>query len=296
MDRREFLKYTMTLGAASTILQNPLQLFAATPEAVLVSGGEPAELLKTALNAYGGIQHFVSRGDVVVIKPNIGWDRSPEHAANTNPTLVSELVKLCLEAGAKKVKLFDRTCNNPRRCYQNSEIQSAAEKAGADVEQIRDFKFKNVRLPDGDLIKEWPIYEDYLEADKVINVPIAKHHSMARVTLGLKNLMGVMGDNRGEIHYRFSQKINDIASAILPSLTIIDGYRVLLRNGPSGGNLNDVKVAKTLIMSPCTVSADVLGLELFDLRLKEVSYIQEAVDRGMNRYNIETLNVKRIQL
>ncbi|MBN2367186.1 MAG: DUF362 domain-containing protein [Calditrichaeota bacterium] len=296
MDRRKFLKYSLAIGSAVAFLEHPFHLFASTPEAVRVSGAEPPELLRAALGAFGGIQSFVSRGDVVVIKPNIGWDRTPEQAATTNPILIGELVKSCYDAGAKKVKVFDRTCNNPRRCYQNSAIQASAEQFGAEVEQIRDFKFRSVSLPEGEILKEWPIYKDYLEADKVINVPVAKHHSMSRVTLGLKNLMGIMGGNRGAIHNRFSEKINDISAAILPSLTIIDAYRILLRNGPSGGNMNDVKLTKTLIMSPCTVSADVLSLDLFDRKLEEVPYIREAINRGMNKYKLETLNVKRIQL
>jgi len=257
MDRRKFLKYTAAVGAGTIIWGNPLQLRAATPDVVWVSGGEPADLLSAALRSFGGINAFISRGDVVVIKPNIGWDRAPQFAANTNPTLVAEIVKACYETGAKKVKIFDRTCNNPQRCYKNSTIQETAEKYGAEVEHVRDFKFKKFSLPEGKLLKEWPIYQDYLEADKVINMPIAKHHSMSRVTLGMKNLMGVMGGNRGEIHNRFSTKINDICSRILPGLTIIDGYRILIRNGPSGGNLNDVKLTKTLVMSPCMVSSGI---------------------------------------
>lgn len=175
-------------------------------------------------------------------------------------------------------------------------LKETAEKFGAEVDQVRDFKFKTVRLPEGELVKEWPIYEDYLEADKVINVPVAKHHSMCRVTLGMKNLMGVMGGNRGEIHNHFDMKINDITARILPALTIIDGYRILTRNGPSGGNLNDVKLMKTLILSPCMVSADVLALELFDLKINQIPYLQEALKRGLNKYKQSELKVKRIQL
>jgi uncharacterized protein (DUF362 family) len=296
MDRREFLKYSIAFGAGSLVWRAPLPLHAATPEALWISGGEPADLLTAALQNVGGMQTFISKGDVVVIKPNIGWDRAPQFAADTNPILVGEIIKACLDAGAKKVKVFDRTCNNPQRCYKNSMIKETAEKFGAEVDHIRDFKFKSVRLPEGELVKEWPIYEDYLEADKVINVPVAKHHSMCRVTLGMKNLMGVMGGNRGEIHNHFNMKINDITARILPALTIIDGYRILTRNGPSGGNLNDVKLMKTLILSPCMISADVLALELFDLEINQVPYLQEAIKRGLNKYKQSELKVKRIQL
>jgi uncharacterized protein (DUF362 family) len=193
MDRRDFLKYSTIAGAGSVLLGNPLKLFAENPNAVLVTGGEPVDLITAAMDSFGGISTFVSKGDVVVVKPNIGWDRAPEYAANTNPELVSEIVKMCMDAGVAKVKVFDRTCNNPQRCYRNSQIEELSKKYGADVKQIRDFKFKKISLPEGEILKEWPIYQDYLEADKVINVPVAKHHSMAKITLGLKNLMGVMG-------------------------------------------------------------------------------------------------------
>jgi uncharacterized protein (DUF362 family) len=296
MRRRDFLKYSLTAGSGALLLGKPLPVLGSQPDAIIVSGGEPVDLLVTALQNYGGLQRFISKGDVVVIKPNIGWDRAPEFAASTNPVLVAELTKVCFEAGAAKVKIFDRTCNNPQRCYQNSQIETAAKKMGAEVEQIRDFKFKKIPLPDGKILKEWLVYKDYLEADKIINVPIAKHHSLSQVTLGLKNLMGVLGGNRGEIHTSFSQKLIDIDTHILPTLTIIDAYRILLRNGPSGGNLTDVKLAKTLIISSCVISADVVGLELFQLDVKRVGHIQEAIERGINKFEISKLNVKRINL
>lgn len=297
MDRRSFLKKTAA-GVLGMNLAHTGYLYAEDriPDAVWVENGEPADLLQTALDQYGGMQRFVSPGDVVVIKPNIGWDRAPQFAANTNPDLVRALVRSCYQAGADKVKLFDRTCNNPRRCYRNSQIEAYAEEAEADVSHIRDNKFTDVEIKNGELIDTWPIYEDYLEADKVINVPIAKHHSLSRVTLGLKNLMGVMGGNRGSIHSGFDTKLIDIVSAILPTLTIIDAYRVLMDNGPVGGNLADVRLARTLIMSPCMVTADFLGLRLFDYSIQEVGHIQSAVSRGLNHFDVTALNLKQVSV
>lgn len=301
MKRRKFIK-TTAAGAVGVsvlplLLKNVDGLLADTnyPQAVWIENGEPAQLLQTALKEIGGMKRFVSKGDVVVIKPNIGWDRAPQFAATTNPDLVAELVKECLNAGAKTVKVFDRTCNTPRRCYQNSQIEKKAKAAGAEVLQIRDNRFKKTAIK-GKVIKNWQIYKDYLEADKVINVPVAKHHSLSRVTLGLKNLMGVMGGNRGELHNNFAQKLVDITSGILPTLTVIDAYRILTDNGPVGGNLAHVKLCKTLIASPCTVSADYLALELFDHQIKDVQHIAEAAKHGLNKYDLQSLNVKRIKL
>ncbi len=300
MKRLDFLKTTTGgLAGLSPLFSNSLLLALANepaPEVVWVENGEPAELVRHAADAFGGMSRFISKGDVVVVKPNIGWDRAPQFAANTNPDLVAEIIRLCLDAGAKRVKVFDRTINSPLRCYLNSQIEPSAKKAGADVLQVRDHRFKNVRLRQGTVLKEWPIYRDYLEADKVINVPVAKHHSLSRVTLGLKNLMGVMGGPRGEIHNGFDTKLVDITSEILPTLTIIDAYRIMTGNGPSGGSLSNVERPRTLIMSPCTVTADYVATALFKLEPGEVGHINEAVRRGLNLYDVSDLKMKKISL
>ncbi len=299
MRRRNFIKKSLLGTAALSGL--PLYPFNFSlnaqdiTEAVVIKNGGPAEMLAEAFKQLGGTKQFIAEGDVVVIKPNIGWDRAPELAANTNPDLIFSLVKTCFEAGAKKVQVFDRTCNEPRRCYKNSQIEKMAKAAGAEVLQVRDNKFKNLKIG-GELIKEWPVYEKYLEADKVINVPIAKHHSLSRVSLGLKNLMGVMGGSRGSLHKDFPQKIQEITSKILPNLTIIDAYRILIEKGPQGGKPEYVKLAKTLIASPCVVAADFLALELFDLKLDEVEHIKLASDKGLGKFDLNSLNVKRISL
>jgi uncharacterized protein (DUF362 family) len=299
MKRRDFMVNTSMglIGLSLMPIPDVQKLLASTiPDAVWVENGEPEELVWVALKEYGGIQRFISKGDVVVIKPNIGWDRPPELAANTNPLVVRELVKQCYEAGAKKVRIFDRTCNNPRRCYRNSQIEKYAKEVGAEVVHVRNYRFVNVSIPNGEMVKQWPIYRDYLEADKVINVPIAKHHGLATVTLGMKNLMGVMGEKRNEIHSYFEIKLTDIVSAILPTLTVIDAYRILLRNGPTGGNPKDVALKKTVIVSDCTVTADILALDLFDHKLEDVPYIETAYKRGLAKYNLKKLNLRKIDL
>ena len=298
MKRRKFVKTSLAgIVAASTFSSlNLLYSQENIPDAVWVENGEPEQLLKSALKEIGGIQRFINKDDVVVIKPNIGWDRAPEYAANTNPDLIKAIVQESYKAGAKTVKIFDRTCNNERRCYKNSKIQSKAEEAGADVYHMRKNKYVEVPISDSKAVSSWPIYKDYLEADKVINVPIAKHHSLSLVTLGLKNLMGVMGGNRGSIHTGFNEKLIDIDKEILPTLTIIDAYRILTANGPQGGNLAHVKLMKTLIASPCIVTADYLALDLFGHKLDNVGHIKEAVNRGINKYDLNKLNVKKIVL
>lgn len=298
MKRREFLKKTAAGTVALSFSFSRWQAFAQSdelPHAAFITNGEPRPLARKAFEILGGMGRFINRGDKVLIKPNIGWDRRPELAANTNPDVVAELTKMSFEAGAASVKVLDFTCNEPRRCYNNSGIQEAAEAEGARAVHIRDSNFKPLALK-GEVLDEWPIYSDYLEADKVINVPIAKHHGMARVTLGLKNLMGVMGDNRGSLHRNFAIKMADINQHIMPTVTVIDAYRMLMDNGPQGGDPEDVRLQRTLIASPCTVSADVLALELFGLKLNDVGYIKTAHERGLAIYDIDNLKVRRVQL
>jgi len=253
----------------------------------VASGATPSENVAKAVAALGGIKAFISRGDVVVLKPNIGWDRTPEQAANTNPEVVVALAEMCLSAGAKEVRVFDRTCNDPRRCYVNSGIQAAVEafakKRGASgavrVYHVEDRKFRRTAIPGAFALKEWDLYKDALEADKIVNVPVAKHHSLATATLGLKNMMGIMGGNRGQIHYNLSDCLVDIHRRLPTSLTVIDATRVLLRNGPSGGNLADVRALGKVFASPDVVAADVVAAErVFGWKARDVAHLQKALD------------------
>jgi uncharacterized protein (DUF362 family) len=298
MQRRDFCKGAVAAAVVSASYPFFKKINAQTSQvdAVWVEGGEPEELLAAALDNLGGLNRFISKGDVVVIKPNIGWDRAPEYAATTNPNLIEALVKTTLDSGAKTVKVFDHTCNTAQRCYRNSQIEEKANAGGAQVFHFRENGCRNIAIKEGRLIKEWPIFREYLEADKIINVPIAKHHNIDKVTLGLKNLMGVLGGERGFIHEDFPIKIVDIDSKLLPTLTIIDAYRILAAHGPRGGNLTDVKLTKTLIASPCMVTADHLALQLFGHTLADVAHVQEAFDRGINKFDPDAVNLKRVAL
>ncbi len=272
----------------------PKGLGAASPgkEAVVAvaSGAGGAENARKAVAALGGISAFVSRGDVVVVKPNIGWDRSPAQAANTDPAVVVAVAELCLSAGAKEVRIFDRPCNEPRRCYANSGIQAAVEafvkrNRAADAVRIyyaEDRKFVRTAIPGALALKEWDLHRDALEADKIINVPVAKHHSLAVATLGLKNMMGVMGGNRGQIHFRLAECLVDVHRRLRTALTVIDATRVLMRNGPTGGNLADVKAFGAVLASRDVVAADVVAAErIFGLAPSGVAHIQKALEAGI---------------
>jgi uncharacterized protein (DUF362 family) len=299
MDRRDFLKHTAgTVGSLAAVnVLSPMLLAApaARPDLAVVHGASPEKIVRAAVDALGGIRRFIAKGDVVVIKPNIGWDRRPEQAANTNPEVVGTLVKLCFEAGAGKVKVFDRPCNDPRRCYVQSGIEAAAKAAGAEVSHIDDRKFREVKIPKGVAIQSWPIYIDILEADKLINAPIAKHHGLGKLTLSLKNWMGVMGENRGRIHQRLDETLVDLATIIKPCLTVLDAVRILTAHGPQGGNLADVKRLDTIVAGTDQVAIDAYGATLFGLTGADLGYVKEGARRGLGVMDLGKLNIKKFE-
>jgi uncharacterized protein (DUF362 family) len=265
------------------------------PPMAVVSGAAPAALAKAALEALGGMRRFVSRGDIVVLKPNIGWDRVPQQAANTNPELVKAVAQLCFEAGAKKVVVTDVSCNDARRCFMRSGIAGAAESVGAAVILPEERKFRDYRIH-GELLSVWPIFTPILEADKIINMPIVKHHNLSRVTMGMKNWYGILGGRRNQLHQDIDIAIADLATFVRPTLTVLDAYRVLMANGPQGGNLNDVKLVKTVAAGIDPVAIDAFGATFLGLRAEQIPYIRIAHERGLGNRNYSELQVKYVSL
>jgi uncharacterized protein (DUF362 family) len=257
-------------------------------------GKDYYQLVARVLEPLGGISSFVKTGENVVIKPNMAWDRTPAQAANTHPLVVKALVELSLDAGAKKVMVFDRTCNEERRCYVNSGIQEVM--AAIKDNRLKFIhpdsrKFIPVNIKRGKAVKRLEIYKDALEADTYINVPVAKHHSLSRLTLGLKNSMGVLGGNRGQMHHDLGQKLADLATVVRPKLTIIDATRILLRNGPQGGNTDDVKIMDTVIASTDPVACDAYATTLFDLRPDAISSTVAAYELGLGEMELERMQI-----
>lgn len=294
MNRRGFLKTTLLAGAG-TMLPFDLGHSAAPapPDMVIAQGPAPTVLCTAAVTAMGGMRRFVAQGDIVVVKPNIGWDRTPEYAATTNPLVVATLVKLCLEAGARKVKVFDHPVNDARRCYVQSGIAEAARLAGAEVSYTDEAKFKEVAL-NGSHLKTWPLYTEIFEADKLINVPIAKTHGLTQLTLGMKNWMGVMGGRRSRIHRRIDESLVDLARVIKPTLTVIDAVRILKASGPQGGDLRDVQRLDTIVVSTDPVAAEAFGATLFGLTGSDLGWVRMAEAAGLGRMDYTRLKVRRV--
>jgi len=308
MDRRAFLDRVAGWSAGACLSVPVFQvrsILAAEPKPPskpvlsVAKGKDYFALVEQVLRPLGGIGKIVAKGMRVVVKPNIGWDRTPEQAANTHPEVVKALTVQCLDAGAARVLVFDRTCNDARRCYARSGIQAAVESIGD--RRVRcvfqdNKKFVPVDIDDAKSIKRFEFYKDVMETDCdcYINVPVAKHHSLARLTLGLKNVMGVIGGNRGEIHKDIHQRIADLNLVIRPKLTVIDATRILLRNGPSGGNLADVEVRDTVIASADPVAADAYATTLFGLKPEQLGSTVAGHKLGLGEMDLSKTQIVEV--
>jgi uncharacterized protein (DUF362 family) len=309
MDRRDFIKQTTKGGivAGATLAFGGVGAFwnatakAAEPEQhwdlVAVRGGEPDTMFDVGINAYGGMKAFVPRGSKVVIKPNIGWDVSPERGGNTNPKLVGRIVEHCLDAGAAEVIVFDHSCDSWRQCYLNSGIENAVEAAGGKmVSADSEGYYREVAIPGGIRLTSAHVHKALLEADVFFNVPVLKDHSSSLITASMKNLMGAVWDrwyfHRNDLH----QCIADIASLRKPDLTILDAYHVMMRNGPRGVSVEDVVRMKAQVLSTDFVAADAAGARLYGVEPSDVRHIKLASQMQLGRMDLKNLSINRIKL
>lgn len=258
-------------------------------------GEDPAAITQAALAAIGGIERFVKSGDEVIIKPNICVAyHSYEYAATTNPQVVATLVRLCKGAGAKRVQVLDNPFGGTaEQAYEVSGIGAAVAEAGGEMVVMNRNKFRDAEFPDGVDVKSWPVYQDVLTADVVIDVPIAKHHSLARLTLAGKNLMGVIDDRSG-FHANLGQRIADLAALVRPNLIVVDAVRMLMNHGPTGGNLDDVRLENTVIAGHDIVAADAYAATLFGLRGEDIAYVKAAAEIGLGTLDLASVKVEEI--
>jgi uncharacterized protein (DUF362 family) len=307
MKRRDFFRKGLSAGvAASATLAfgNLEKLFAVPPkfpglayDLVAVRNGEPEAMFDKAIESLGGMGTFVKKDQKVVVKPNIGWDVSPERAGNTNPALIKRIIEHCFGAGAKEVYVFDNTCDAWNKCYKTSGIEEAAKAAGAKVVPGNsESYYQEVTISKGIKLKKAKVHELILQSDVFINVPVLKHHSSADLSIAMKNLMGVVWDrmfwHRNDLH----QCIADYTTHRKPDLNVIDGYRVMMKNGPRGVSVNDAVEYKTLILSNDIVAADAAATKVFGSEPEDIGYIVKAAELGVGTYNLDNLNINRIKL
>ncbi len=315
LNRREFLRLTGVAAAALALLESGCstssknnsagapgrQVAPPTGDQAYVAvarGQDPAAIVKAAMASLGGIERFVKQGQNVIIKPNICVDyHPPEYAATTNPIVVATLVGLCLGAGAKRVRVMDSPFAgiSAPSAYAVSGIEEAVKGAGGEMEVMSPIKFAKFDIPQGKAITSWEIYRDALDADVLIDVPIAKQHNLARLTLGCKNLLGLVSDPN-QIHSNLTQRVPDLVSVIRPTLTVVDAYRILVDHGPTGGSLNDVKQANTVIASHDIIAADAYGATLFGLTGAEVPIIKKGAEMGLGTLDLTSVKVEEVNV
>ncbi len=306
MDRRVFMKKlvggsiaigsSLALGDYSRVLA-AAENRTAPYDLVAVKGGEAEQMFDKAIASLGGMPAFVPKGSKVLVKPNIGWDVTPERAGNTNPKLVARIIEHCLQAGAREVSVFDHTCDSWTRCYKNSGIESAVKNAGGKiVPGHNEGYYQRVMVPQGMRLTETKVHELVLEADVFINVPVLKHHSSSMVSIGMKNLMGIVWDrgywHRNDLH----QCIADFLSCRKPTLTVVDCYNVMKQNGPRGVSVSDVVNMKSLLVSTDPVAADAAAAMIFGVQPADIRHIQLAADMNLGRINLKELSINRIKI
>lgn len=262
-----------------------------TPDLAVIRGESPDLNVRAAVAQLGGMERFVKSGARVVVKPNVLTGRPPEYAVCTNPLVVGSIIRMCFEAGAAEVTVLDYPTTSPRNAFRTSGIAQATQEAGGTLKYLSNRNFETVEIPEGVVLKSWPFVTDALEADTLINVPIAKQHGLAGLTLGMKNLMGIMGGARSHVHAKYAQKINDVCTLIKPHLVILDAYRALTRNGPSGGRLKDVAMPKTCVAGTSQVAIDAYGCAIMGWQPTDLPSLVEAAARGLGDIDLSRYRI-----
>jgi uncharacterized protein (DUF362 family) len=260
----------------------------------IAHGTSPERNVRAAVSSLGGIERFVTAKDKVLIKPNIAWDRRPEQGATTDPRVVAEIVRMCRDAGVEQLRVLDCPVDDVGRAYERSGIAVAARSAGAKVLLPTETSYEHVALRGHQL--PWPVRDTFLWADKIINVPIAKHHGSSKLTAGMKNWIGITDKNRALFHGSLNESIVALAELVRPTLTIIDATRVLLRNGPRGGNLDDVRLMNILVASTDPVAADAWACDLLKFSRDQVKYLELAETVGLGHRDWKSLRFEELQL
>jgi len=251
-------------------------------------------LTENALAGVGGLGRFVGKGDVVWVKPNIGWDRTPELAANCNPDVVATIVRLCFEAGAKTVKVGDNPCDVAAKAYASSGIPAAVRPLGAEVITLDRSRVRETAIK-GEKVKTIPMFPEILDCDLVISVAVAKHHALANATLCMKNYMGVI-EKRQTFHQAMPVCIADLTRFMKPKIAILDAVRVLTAHGPKGGNLADVAMKTTVAAGVDLVALDALGAEVLGKKPTDIPSIVKGQEVGLGKMDYRSLALKEVAI
>lgn len=250
------------------------------PPLAVARGSDPARLVRAAIERLGGMQRFVRNGENVLLKPNMAWDRTPEQGANTHPAVVTEVIRLCRAAGARRVIVAENPVHDAQRASRRSGIRQAVAEAGGEIVLPEQCGFTRAALL-GSVLEAWEVMSIFFVADRLINLPVAKSHSLSLLTCGLKNHMGLLGGTRARLHQEIHASLADLAAAFRPTLTVVDATRVMLRGGPTGGRLDDVVARNAVAAGTDPVACDAWAARQLDLDPHEVLHIVQAEGKGL---------------
>lgn len=293
--RRDFLKTSLAGAVAATFGGSVLAEEPAGSEVIVVHGADAAAMLAAGVERLGGWSAFVKKGKKVTLKVNAAWANPPEHGSNTSPELVEACVKACLGAGAGEVVLPENPCSPPEQAFEMSGIARAVKSAGGRMISLRDDRlFKHVELPGAKTLKQADVAVDVLETACLINMPVAKHHGSAGLSLSMKNWMGSIKD-RGFWHSKgLHQCIADFSTLVRPNLVIIDALRIMLDSGPRGpGKLEHPGL---LILSRDPVAADAYSATLFRKEPSDIHHIRLAGEMNIGCADVSRIKVTRLDV
>ncbi len=257
----------------------------------IVHGENRVATLQTALNALGGMQTFITKGDRVLLKVNAAFASPPMLSATTHPLIVSELTRLCYRSGATSVWITDNPINDPASCFGLSGIDEAARSAGAKVLMPEERFFEPTTLADGRLIRNWPVlYEPFKDITKVIGVAPVKDHHRSGASMVMKNWYGLLGGRRNIFHQDIYNIIKELAMMVKPSLVVLDGTTSMMTNGPTGGSISDLKQTNTMVVGTDQVAADAYGAGLLGKQISDLPYISKAEAEGVGTADFRSLN------
>ena len=258
------------------------------PSLAIAHGTEHEKTIRAALTALGGMERFVQKGDVVMIKPNVAFDRPPALAATTHPDALRAVAKLCLEAGASKIIVADNPINSPTGCFFKSGLTAVCADMNLDLMYPEASSFSPLEL-NGEILKHWTFFhEPFKKATKVIGLAPCKDHNLCHASMTTKNWYGLLGGRRNQFHQHIHSIVSDFTLMMKPTLVILDGMNVLMSNGPTGGRLSDVKPMNTIVAGTDMVAVDSYGYShLLERDIAELTYLHKAHDRGLGNVNWE---------
>ncbi|MBN2325224.1 MAG: DUF362 domain-containing protein [Spirochaetes bacterium] len=245
-----------------------------------------------SLKLIGGLETVITSGLSVLIKPNVLFTLDYKTGAVTNPYVVRSICRLAREAGARDITIAESSVIG---CRTTDAFDAAGYTRLADEEKVKLLDLKKARtlymgIPNGVLFRRIEIPEAIMKADVIINVPVMKTHDMLPVTLGLKNMKGVIKDkDKKRFHvWGLEQAIVDINKLVLPQCTVIDGTVAMEGLGPVHGTPVNLGI---VISSFDTVAADAVASSVMGVDPENVGYIQLATQQGLGCADLSSIEV-----